>query len=147
MSPRFIAHATISGLALALFAGCAAENVAQVGDRPREAITYAARAKYPGAAQTSDRYKSVAIVEPDRKVVDVYNLSSQTIPATAIWVNGAFVHQASAIAPRGHVSVPYVQFLEAGPGTRSFSDLATPVQKVEIQTNDGNYAAQGPVNR
>jgi hypothetical protein len=147
MSPGFIAKATVSGLAMALFAGCAAQDLGQVGDRPREAITYAARAKYPGAAQESDRYKSVAIVDPGKKVLEVYNLSNQTIPATALWVNSAFVRQISPIAPKGHVTVRYVELLEAGPGTRSFSDLTTPVQKVEIQTSDGNYAAQGPVNR
>jgi hypothetical protein len=147
MSPRFIVKAAVSGLAMALFAGCAAENVGQVGDRPREAITFAARAKYPGAAQTSDRYKLGAVVDPERKVLDIYNFSSQSIPATAVWVNGAFVRQVSTIAPKGHVTVRYVDLLESGPGTRSFSDLATPMQKVEVQTNDGNYAALGPVNQ
>jgi hypothetical protein len=147
MSRRLLAHTIVSGLALGLFAGCAAQDVGLVGERPREAITYAARAKYPGAGQESDRYKAVAVVNPDQKVLDVYNLSSQTIPATAIWVNGAFVHQVSPIAPKGHVTVKYVELLEAGPGARSFSQLETPVQKVEIQTGDGNYTVQGPVNR
>ena len=146
--PRNLVTRTVaSAFALTLFAGCAAQDVGQVGDRPREAITFAARAKYPGAAQESDRYKSVAVVDPGRKVLDVYNLSAQTIPATALWVNGGFVRQISPIATKGHATVRYVELLEAGPGTRSFSQLDTPVQKVEIQTNDGNYAVQGPVNR
>ena len=147
MPRNLVPHTVISALALGLFAGCAAQDVGMVGDRPREAITYAARAKYPGAAQESDRYKSVAIVDTSRKLLDVYNLSAQTIPATALWVNGGFVRQISPIAPKGHVTVRYVELLEAGPGTRSFSQLDTPVQKVEIQTTDGNYAVQGPVNR
>jgi hypothetical protein len=147
MPRKLIPHTVVSVLALGLFAGCAAQDVGLVGEQPREAITYAARAKYPGAAQQSDRYKSVAIVNPDRKILDVYNLSTQTIPATAIWVNGAFVKQIAPIAPKGHVSTKYVELLEAGPGARSFSQIETPVQKVELQTNDGNYAVQGPVNR
>ena len=147
MPRQLIPHTVVSVLALGLFAGCAAQDVGLVGEQPREAITFAARAKYPGAGQESDRYKAVAVVNPDRKVLDVYNLSNQTIPATAIWVNGAFVHQVSPIAPKAHATLKYVELLEAGPGTRSFSQLETPVQKVEIQTSDGNYAVQGPVNR
>jgi hypothetical protein len=137
----------LCGLSAGLFVGCSTQNVGMVGDNAREAITYAARAKYPGAAQESDRYKSVAIVNPETKIIDVYNLSTQTIPATALWVNGAFVKQIAPIAPKGHVTTKYVELLEAGPGARSFSQVETPVQKVELQTNDGNFSVQGPVNR
>ena len=147
MPRNLLPHTVVSVLALGLFAGCAAQDVGLVGEQPREAITYAARAKYPGAAQDSDRYKSVAIVNPDKEVLDVYNLGAQTIPATALWVNGAFVKQIAPIAPKGHITARFVEILESGPGARSFSQMETPVQKVELQTNDGNYAAQGPVNR
>jgi hypothetical protein len=143
---------TLAMLILPLFAGCHTQDVGQVGERPREAITYAARAKYPGNAQDSPRVRAVAIVDADGKLlegktIDVYNLGNESIPATAIWVNGAFVKQIGPISPKGHVTVKCVELLEAGPSAKSMTELERTVQKVELQTPDGLYNVQGPVNR
>jgi hypothetical protein len=128
-------------------AGCHTQDIGQVGERPREAITFAARAKYPGNAQDSQRVRAVAIADPDVKTLDIYNLSNQSIPATAVWVNGDFVKQISPISPKSHVTIKYVELLEAGPSAKSLTELERTIQKVELQTNDGMYSVQGPVNR
>jgi hypothetical protein len=126
--------------------GCQTQSVAQVGSQPREAITFAALAKYPGNAQTSDRARTVAITDPDAKSLTVYNLGDQSIPATALWVNGTFVKQISAIPPKSHVTAKYVELLEKGPGVKSMSESAQVPARVEIQTSDGLYTVQGPVS-
>jgi hypothetical protein len=132
---------------LTLIAGCHTQDIGQVGERPREAITFAARAKYPGNALDSERVRAVAVADPDSKTLDVYNLGSQSIPATAVWVNSDFVKQIGPISPKSHVSIKYVELLEAGPSAKSLTELERTIQKVELQTNDGMYNVQGPVNR
>jgi hypothetical protein len=139
---------TLATLILPLIAGCHTQDIGQVGERPREAITFAARAKYPGnAAQHSERVHAVAINDPDGKSIDVYNLGTESINATALWVNGTFVKQISPIPPKGYVNAKYVELLEAGPSAKSMTELERTVQKVEIQTADGLYYVEGPVNR
>ena len=150
MLRRFISAsaAPAAALLVGFLAGCHTQDIGQVGERPHEAITYAARAKYPGnSAQHSERVHAVAINNPDGKTLDVYNLGMESIPATAIWVNGAFVKQISSISPKGNVTVKYVELLEAGPSAKSMSELERTVQKVELQTTDGLYYVEGPVNR
>src|SRR3954453_15702155 len=99
--------AALAGAALAVgvgfVGGCKTESIAQVGTQPREAITYAARAKYPGNAQMSDRARAVANTDADARQLDVYNIGDQPIAATALWVNGTFVKQIGSIPPRAHV--------------------------------------------
>jgi hypothetical protein len=138
---------TLATLILPLFAGCHTQDIGQVGERPREAITFAARAKYPGAGQESQKVKAAAITDPESKELDVYNLGDTSIPATAVWVNGAFVRQVGPISPKGHVTVKFVELLEAGPSAKSLLELERTVQKVELETSDGIFTAQGPVNR
>ena len=148
MLRRFVSGCAAPALAITLIAGCHTQDIGQVGERPREAITYAARAKYPGnAAQHSERVHAVAINNPDGKSLDIYNLGAESIPATALWVNGAFVKQIAPISPKGSVTVKYVELLEAGPSAKSMTELERTVQKVEIQTADGLYYVEGPVNR
>src|ERR1700710_1527735 len=98
----------LAGLGLGI-AGCATQSVNQVGERPREAITFAAQATYPGNPKTSDQARGVALYDSARKVIDVYNVSSQAIPATAVWVNGRFVSRLTTISPKSHVSIPYAE--------------------------------------
>jgi hypothetical protein len=139
---------TLATLVLPLIPGCHTQDIGQVGERPREAITYAARAKYPGSAsQHSERVHAVAINNPDGKSLDVYNLGAESINATALWVNGTFVKQIAPIPPKGYITAKYVELLESGPSAKSMSELERTVQKVEIQTADGLYYVEGPVNR
>jgi hypothetical protein len=147
MSRHLIRNYAAPALALALIAGCHTQDIGQVGERPREAITFAARAKYPGPGQESPKVKAVALTDPDTKELSIYNVGDTAIPSTAIWVNGAFVRQIGPISPKSHVSVKWVELLEAGPSAKSLSELERTVQKVELQTSDGMFAVQGPVVR
>jgi hypothetical protein len=142
-----ILNYTLAALILPLVAGCQTENIGQVGERPREAITFAARAKYPGNAQESPKVRAVALTDPDTQELTVYNVGDTAIPATAVWVNGAFVRQIAPISPKSHATMKWVELLEAGPSAKSLSELDRTVQKVELQTSDGIYAVQGPVVR
>lgn len=132
---------------LTLIVGCHTQDIGQVGERPREAISYASLAKYPGPAQGSGRYSAVAITDPLHKELTLYNLGSESIPATAVWVNGDFVKQIAPISPKSHLDVKYVELLQAGPGAKPLTELERIVQKVELQTSDGTYSVQGPVDR
>jgi hypothetical protein len=148
MIRRFFSGCAVpAALFAGLLAGCHTQDIRQVGERPREEITDAALAKYPGSAHESDRARAVTIADPDRKQMDIYNLGNQPITATAVWVNGEFVKRISTISPKSHVTIPYVELLQAGPSAKSLSELDRTVQKVELQTNDGTYIVQGPVNR
>jgi len=147
MSRRHLVTSGLSVLAAGVLAGCPAQNVQQVGEQPRAAITYAARAHYPGNAQMSDRIKAVAVTEPEGKMLTVYNYGADTIPSTALWANGAFVKEIAPIPPRGNVRAKYSELLEAGPGVRTFSEVSSRLERVELQTPDGLYTVQGPVNR
>jgi hypothetical protein len=138
---------TVPALALGLLGGCAAQSVSQVGERPREAITYAARARYTAPAQASERVAAVAITDDRRKELNIYNLGSQAVPATAVWVNGAFVRQIDPIPPGGRTTLRYGQLLEAGPGVGDLSKLGQTPQRVELQTENGLFRIHGPVAR
>ena len=45
------------------------------------------------------------------------------------------------------ITVKYIELLEAGPGAKSLQELERTVQKVELETTDGIFSVQGPVNR
>ena len=51
--------------AASLLVGCTTQEVARVGEEPREAITHAATARYPGNAQRSDRVQVAALDDPE----------------------------------------------------------------------------------
>ena len=136
-----------AAVAAALFSGCATNEVAKVRQEPREAITYAATAKYPGNAQKSDRVQVTAVNDDGAHEVILYNLSNQSLPETSVWVNGAFVTRIDGIPPRGSVTVKHSELLEAGPGTGDVKRLDQSVNRVELQTPDGLFAAGGPAQK
>ena len=132
----------------ALVAGCAANEVGQVGRNPREVITYAATASYPGGARESEDVRAVALNYPGREEIEIHNLTDRSIPAEAVWVNGRYVREVVGdIAPRGQVTVRYGNLVEAGPGTRDLDTLNRPVERVELQTPGGLFSVFGPVNK
>lgn len=130
--------------------GCATQDMSEVGRQPRQAIAYAATAKYPGSAQQSDQAKAVAYDMPDRGELEVHNLGDHTILFPAIWVNGAFVSKLNtSIPPKSHATVRYSELLEAGSGLHDLTKVGkdAPIEKVELQTSDGLYAVEGPVHK
>jgi hypothetical protein len=139
--------ATISILGAGLFisaAGCETQQVARVGNEPREQIAYAATAKYP-ADQTARTGLQVAAVDNvDDKKLTLMNLSDNAIPPSTVWINGAYLHQVPTIAPRGMVDISYSQLLMAGPTPQDMKQSGQSVRKVELQTHDGFYTVQGP---
>jgi hypothetical protein len=147
MSAYRVLRNAVGVVALGLFAGCATNDVSQVGERPREAITFAAQSSYPSNPKYVDQYKAVALYDATRKEIDIYNLGKDPVPATAVWVNGRFVSRVSTISPRSHISVPYKELIESGAGVNDFAQMATVPIQVELQTRDGLVAAQGPVPR
>ena len=147
MSAYRVLRNAVGVVALGLFAGCATNDVSQVGERPREAITFAAQSSYPSNPKYADQYKAVALYDATRKEIDVYNLGKEPIPATALWMNGRFVSRVNTISPKSHLSVPYKELIESGAGVNDFAQMATAPIQVELQTKDGLVAAQGPVPR
>ena len=141
----FLGTVTLAGLTLG--AGCAADRVGQVGENPREILTYAATAKYPGNARPSDDVRAVALNYSDRERIEIHNLRDAPIEASAVWVNGAFVRPLNrgSIPPRGYVTVRYENLVEAGPGTNDLKTLDRSVQRVELQTPNGLVTVDGPI--
>ena len=142
----------VSALAAGVFAlavGCETSQIARVGDEPREAITYAATAKYPGEAQLSrsSDIKVAAIDNPNMDQLELLNLTDNSIPASTLWVNGAFVRRIPTIPPRGTLVVKYAELLEAGRGTQDLKSVNQQARKVELQTQQGLIAVQGPSKR
>lgn len=127
-----------------LIAGCETQNVSRVGEEARQDITFAARAKYPGNAQDSQRVRTVAVVDPDAKRLEIFNTTDQPIPASSVWVNGTFVSQVPSIPALGSVTVPYSSLLEAGPGVNDLKSLDRTPTRVELQTSEGLFRVQGP---
>jgi hypothetical protein len=127
--------------------GCEVQHISQVGQAPREAISYAATAHYPGNATTSPSVHAAAVADPDAHELTIYNLSDNGIPGSTVWVNGAVVHQIAPIPPRGSATVDYSQFLQAGEGVKTLRQLDQPVSKVELQTAEGLFAVEGPARR
>ena len=134
-------------VAAGLLAGCATQDVGRVGQEPREAIGYAATAEYPGNARKSDRVQVTAVNDDGAHEMILYNLSNQSVPASSVWVNGAFVTKIDTIPPKGSVTVKHSELLEAGPGTGDVKRLDQPVTRVELQTPDGLFAAGGPAQK
>jgi hypothetical protein len=147
--PRPPSIVLVSAALVALLAGCSVQKVGQVGAGPREAITFAAQARYPGGATTrsASDVRAVALYDNDRKALDVYNIGTQAIPATALWVNGRFVAKLSNISPRSHTTVKYEELIEAGAGINDFAKMQTTPAQVEIQTRDGLHPVLGAVPR
>ena len=136
-----------ASLAAALLAGCGTSDVGKVGQEPREAITYAATAKYPGDAQKSDRVQVTAINDDGAHETVLYNLSNRSVPDSTVWVNGAFVTKIDMIPPKGSVTVKHSELLESGPGTGDVKRLDQPVTRVELQTPDGLFTVSGPAQK
>ena len=131
-------------LPAALILGCSTSEVSRVGQAPRAEITYAATAKYPGGAKTSDNFRLTAIDDPDGKKLEIYNVTDTAIGPATVWVNGAFVHRIDGIAPRGSIAIQHAELLQAGPGTSDLAKLDQTARKVEIETRDGLFTVQGP---
>ena len=127
-----------------LLGGCTTNEVGRVGASPRAEITYAATAKYPGEARTSDAIQLTAVDDPDANVMTIYNVSDNAIGPGTIWVNGAFVHRIDGIPPRGAVEIKHIELIQAGPGTSDLDSVNQSARKVEIQTRDGLFTVQGP---
>jgi hypothetical protein len=127
-----------------LLAGCAVSDVGQVGEAPREAITYAALAKYPGKATTSDSIRTAAVDRRDDSTIEIFNLGDATIPASSVWVNNMYVTQILAIPPRGAATVKYKDLLLAGVGKNDLKKDGQTVRSVELQTSEALYTVQGP---
>lgn len=141
--PLFLAGSLLS-------VGCATQEMSEVGRAPRQAIAFAATAKYPGNPQQSDKIKAVAFDSADRGELEIHNLGNHTIAYPAVWVNGAFVSKLNtSIPPQSHATVKYTELLEAGAGTNDLTKVGKdqPVQKVELQTPDGLFAVEGPARK
>lgn len=132
---------------LCLAAGCSTQDIGQVGQVPRQEITYAATAKYPGNPQTSGPLHAVVLDSPGAKELSVYNISSNALPQSALWVNGSFVHAINSIPPKGHLTIAYNRFLQAGPGTADLSQVDQAVTEVDAQTSGGLYKLEGPTQK
>lgn len=134
--------------AVMLAAGCESQGTGTANVAERAAVTYAAKAQYPGRAETSPDLHLVAINSPDQKRLEIYNLTDRQIDAEAVWVNGTYVHKIGQIPPHGHINVPYDVLVQAGTGVRVLAEVGDPIRKVEIQTTDGHlYSVEGPVDR
>src|SRR5688500_5330158 len=93
-SPPMTSRHFVPAFAIAasiLIAGCETSEIARVGEEPREAISYAATASYPGEATQSSDLQLAAIDNPDAREIELLNLTDNSIPASTLWVNGAFV--------------------------------------------------------
>ena len=148
ISRHFVSVFTAVG-ALVCVAGCETSTLSRVGEEPREAITFAATAEYPGEAQlvNSSDFQIAAIDNPDANELELLNLTDNSIPASTLWVNGAFLKRIPSIAPRGTLKVKYGELLEAGPSTNDFKSVGQTARKVELQTPQGLMAVQGPSKR
>ena len=125
--------------------GCAVKRVSQVDPTARDAIAYAATARYPGNPQwRTDKVQAAAVVDTDAEQVQVFNLSDNAIASPTVWVNGTFLRRVPTIAPRGSVTIGYGALLQAGDPAMDFKRARQPVTKVELQTADGLYTVQGP---
>ena len=127
--------------------GCKVGNVDQVGQQPREAITYAARTKYPGnptAMPEMPRVQAAAIDHRGQNEIEILNLGNNAIPASTVWVNGSYLTRIDAIPPKGSAVVKYGQLLEAGAGTQDLKMAKQSPNKIELQTSDGLTPVQGP---
>jgi hypothetical protein len=135
----------VAGLGLGLsLLGCQAESLSQVGTAPRQAITFAATAHYPGNPTTSPTVHAAAVADSSKDTLTIYNLGDTTIPASTLWVNGHFVRQIPAIAPRASHQVTYNELIQAGPGVQTLKQLGQGVNTVELQTAEGLFKVEGP---
>ena len=139
--------AAVLATVLSGLTGCAADKVSQVGERPRELISFAATAEYPGNARESDSVQVVAFDDPRRKEFELHNLGTVSVPASAVWVNGGFVTKVESIPPKEHVTVRYSSLVEAGQGTNDFKRMGQPLRRVELATDGGLFTVLGPATR
>jgi hypothetical protein len=133
-----------STVAFAFAAGCESQHVGDIGQMPREQITFAATARYPGTAQSSDKVEAVALDAPSDGQFTIYNLAGRPIPQATVWVNGSFVRQVDGIGPKGHVTLNYGDLIQAGPGTSDLKQSDEAVGRVELQTSEGLFKVDGP---
>jgi hypothetical protein len=139
---RLLSAALVTGMGV--LAGCETNKVTEVGPEARQAITAAATAKYPGEAIKSEDVQLAAINYPEKHMIEVHNLGTQSITSPTVWVNGTFMSRVDSIPPKSFVAVKYGELLEAGPAANDLRRLKEPVAKVEIQTDKGLFSVQGP---
>jgi hypothetical protein len=142
-----VAVAGLLGGMLTAGGGCETQQISHVGDAPREAIAYAATAKYPAVAATAPAQTGMqvaAVDDTENKKVTIMNLTDNAIPPATVWVNGAYLHRTATIAPRGMASINYSELLMAGPSPQDLKASGQSVRKVELQTHDGFFTVQGP---
>jgi len=138
------ARLSTSAAALIVAAGCDSQRVGDVQQMPREQITFAATAKYPGGAQSSDKLRAVALDAPGDHQFTIYNLSGLPIPQATVWVDESFVRLVDGIGPRAHLTLNYSDLIQAGPGTSDLQQSNEAIDRVELQTADGLYKVDGP---
>src|SRR5687768_13919783 len=95
---RTFSMVTVLGAALAMVgagagAGCETQQIARVGDAPREQIAHAATARYPADRTPQAGLQVAAVDDVDGKKLTLLNLTDNAIPPSTVWVNGAYLHQ------------------------------------------------------
>lgn len=128
-------------------AGCATQDVAMIGNEPREAISAAATASYPKGAQATSTVKLVAFNYAEKKVLEIHNLSDHSVPASTVWVNEAFLTPIASIPPKSYATVKYTDLLEAGHAVNDMTKGKSTITKVELQGPDGLMSVEGPAEK
>lgn len=156
-----IRHGLVLVAALALV-GCAAEqgsgpmannsggpNQSQMvassnqGPSVAELAAFAGAHPYPGHLQPRNDLQAAAIVDPNAKVIRIYNFGTEPIRDANIWVNKAFVRRVNAIAPGSSIALHESSLFNAM--GRQFADSGDHVNSVEVEHGGNLSTLWGPV--
>ena len=111
---------------------------------PTQLAAFAAKATYPTETQPSTDLRAAAIVSRSNGTIKIYNFTDHPIRDAKVWVNKAFVTRIDGIPPLSRVTVQTSKLY--GPfGNALASEKDSVVSQVQLQTADGLYSLQGPV--
>lgn len=133
-------------LAAGSMVGCSA-SISPMGsagsDQPEAQLAaYAASTKYPDA-KASDDMKLSAMVNRDKKTIQIINYTDQTLTNVNVWINQTYLYRVNSIPANGLQTLSTNDFYD-GTG-RSLGAQASPITKVQVQTGDNIYNAMGPI--
>jgi hypothetical protein len=106
---------------------------------------YAASVSFPGDVKTEDSKMVGAVVQPNSKVVRIYNFGQNELDGSDVWLNGSFVYKVDSIPGMGNVSLNMSNFYDHD--GHAFADTNATVTQVQIHAGDRVWKLLGPINQ
>ena len=109
-------------------------------EQTAQLASYAAKSEYSTTQPAREDLAISAMIDEDE--LTLINGSSKDLHSLTIWVNGTYVTPLNYLPAHGTATIPRTKFYNSS--GRSLSGNRLPVERVDIQTDEGYIRAAGP---